>query len=89
MPGVACVSVDSAGGIQLGMQAAKFKVRGNPVVVVGDLVQPHPFDLPHSGAPFMVQGTAKFRVNGIPVCREGHLANCGHATTGRPFFRIP
>ncbi|MDQ0510881.1 PAAR domain-containing protein [Ancylobacter amanitiformis] len=89
MPGVACVSVDVAGGVQLGMQAAKFKVRGQPVVVVGDAVAPHPPDPPHSAAPYMVEGTAKFRVSGIAVCRAGHVANCGHPTTGRPFFRIP
>ena len=88
MPGVACVSVDVAGGQQLGLQAAKFRVRGNPVVVVGDKVAPHGLP-PHSPLPVMVQGTAKFRVSGIPVSREGHLASCGHATTGRGFFRIP
>ena len=89
MPGVACVSVDYAGGVQLGMQAAKFKIRGNPVVVIGDDVESHPPFPPHSSRPVMVEGTSKFRVNGIPVCREGHKANCGHETTGRPFFRIP
>ena len=89
MPGVACVGVDEAGGVQLGMQAAKFKVRGNPVVVVGDAVAPHPPFPPHNDAPVMVQGSSNFRVGGIPVCREGHLASCGHPTTGRPFFRIP
>lgn len=89
MPGVACVGVDEAGGVQLGLQAEKFKVRGNAVVVVGDAVEPHPPAPPHSASPTMVQGTAKFRVNGIPVCRQGHLASCGHATTGRGFFRIP
>jgi uncharacterized Zn-binding protein involved in type VI secretion len=89
MPGVACVSVDMAGGVQLGMQAEKFKVRGNPVVVIGDHVASHPPMPPHLGDPVMVEGSSKFRVGGIPVCREGHLASCGHATTGRPFFRIP
>lgn len=89
MPGVACVSVDTAGGVQLGMQAEKFKVRGNPVAVKGDAVAPHPPAPPHTSNPVMAEGTSKFRVNGIPVCREGHLATCGHPTTGRPFFRIP
>jgi uncharacterized Zn-binding protein involved in type VI secretion len=89
MPGIACVSVDAAGGVQLGMQAAKFKVRGNPVVVVGDHVAPHPPAPPHSTNPVMAQGTAKFRINGIATCRAGHLASCGHATSGRSFFRIP
>ncbi|RRY08804.1 PAAR domain-containing protein [Brucella anthropi] len=87
MPGIACVGVDSAGGKQLGMQAAKFKVRGAPAVVVGDAVAGHGL-FPHN-APVMAQGTAKFRIKGIPVCREGHAASCGHTTTGRPFFRIP
>ncbi|WP_080619432.1 PAAR domain-containing protein [Brucella intermedia] len=87
MPGVACVGVDSAGGVQLGMQAAKFKVRGAPVVVVGDRVAGHG-EQPHA-SPRMAQGTSKFRVNGIPVCRQGHAASCGHTTSGRPFFRIP
>jgi uncharacterized Zn-binding protein involved in type VI secretion len=88
MPGVACVSVDSAGGVQLGAQAAKFKIRGNAVVVVGDKVAAHGVP-PHSPQPVMAQGTSTFRVNGIPVCREGHTADCGHPTTGRSFFRIP
>lgn len=89
MPGVACVSVDVAGGTQLGMAAAKFKVRGNPVVVIGDSVAPHPPFPPHTTGPVMVEGTANFRVNGIPVSRAGHVASCGHPTSGRGFFRIP
>jgi uncharacterized Zn-binding protein involved in type VI secretion len=87
MPGVACVGVDIAGGTQLGMQAAKFRVHGNPVVVIGDHVAGH--GIPPHDAPVMAEGTAKFRVGGIPVCRAGHHASCGHATSGRPFFRIP
>lgn len=89
MPGVACVGVDHAGGMQLGMQGASFKVAGSAVVLLGDAVQSHPPLPPHLGAPFMVEGASTFRLNGIPVCREGHKANCGHPTTGRPFFRIP
>lgn len=89
MPGIACVGVDQAGGIQLGNQAAKFRVRGVAVVVVGDHVASHPPFSPHVGSPVMAQGTAKFRVGGLAVCREGHAASCGHVTTGRPFFRIP
>ena len=89
MPGIACVGVDVAGGVQLGAQATKFKIRGAAAVVVGDHVASHPPAPPHSGSPVMAQGTTKFRINGIPTCREGHTANCGHATTGRPFFRIP
>jgi len=89
MPGVACVGVDEAGGVQLGMQGASMKVAGAPVVLVGDAVAPHPPVPPHTTDPVMVQGSPTFRLNGIPVCRQGHLASCGHPTTGRPFFRIP
>lgn len=89
MPGVACVSVDVAGGVQLGAQAAKFKVRGNPVVVTGDRVAGHPPEPPHTTNPVMVEGSSKFRVGGVAVCREGHRASCGHPTTGQAFFRIP
>lgn len=90
MPGVACVSVDYAGGVQLGMQGAKFRFNGNPVVLIGDHVAPHfPWIPLHVPDPVMVQGTPNFRFNGIPVCRDGHQADCGHPTTGRPNFRIP
>ena len=88
MPGVACVGVDFAGGVQLGNQGAKFRVGGTPVVLVGDHVAPHG-DPPHSSSPVMVEGSSKFRVGGIPVCREGNHASCGHATTGRGNFKIP
>ncbi|WP_162419656.1 PAAR domain-containing protein [Microvirga brassicacearum] len=90
MPGVACVGVDAAGGTQLGLQGANFKVDGNPIVLLGDHVAPHsPFEPPHVPDPTMAQGSPNFRLNGIPVCREGHVATCGHPTTGRPKFRIP
>lgn len=89
MPGIACVGVDFAGGVQLGNQAAKFRVRGSAAVVVGDSVASHPPEPPHIGSPFMVQGSGKFRIVGIPACRQGHQANCGHPTSGRSFFSIP
>ncbi len=89
MPGVACVGVDVAGGFQLGMQGEKMTVAGTPVVLVGDRVAPHPPAPPHTAAPTMVEGSPRFRLKGIPVCREGHRASCGHATTGRSKFRIP
>lgn len=88
MPGVACVGVDFAGGVQLGNQGAKFKVGGNAVVLVGDKVAAHG-EPPHAPPPPMIEGSSKFRVNGIPVCREGDHAACGHATTGRGNFKIP
>ena len=89
MPGIALVGVDAAGGVQLGLQVPWFRVNGQPVAVQGDNVAPHPPAPPHSSGPVMAEGSPAFRVGGIPVCREGHLATCGHATTGRGFFRIP
>lgn len=90
MPGIACQSVDFAGGAQIAGGQSIIKIKGLLVVVLGDPVEPHaPFVPPHVPSPTMVEATSKFRIAGIPVCREGHKASCGHATTGRPFFRIP
>ena len=50
MPGIACVSVDIAGGVQLGAQAAKFKIRGNAAEVLGDRVAGHPPATPNVAA---------------------------------------
>lgn len=89
MPGIAVQTEDAAGGVQLAGGQSKLRIRGRLAVVLGDPVEPHfPF-IPLHTAPFMAQATSKFRIAGIPVCREGHAANCGHTTTGRPFFRIP
>ena len=85
--GVAVHALDIAGGPQQTEANTWFRVQAEPIVVIGDLVQAHG-DPPHSPPPPMVEGSAWFRVGGIPVCREGHHASCGHATTGRPWFRI-
>ncbi len=89
MPGIAVQTEDSAGGTQLAGGQGKFKIRGKLAVVLGDPVEPHPIGPPHDTAPVMAQATANFRIAGIPVCRQGHTASCGHPTTGRPFFKIP
>jgi len=85
--GVAVHALDAAGGAQMTEVNTWFRVEGEPIVVIGDLVTAHG-NPPHSPPPPMVEGSAWFRVAGIPVCREGHHASCGHATTGRPWFRI-
>ncbi len=87
MPGIACQSVDIAGGAQLAGGQSKLRIRGQLAVVLGDPVQPHGLGL-HM-MPVMATASSKFFVQGKPVCREGDLASCGHATTGRPFFKIP
>ncbi|CAH1665845.1 MULTISPECIES: PAAR domain-containing protein [unclassified Chelatococcus] len=81
MPGIARRPTDAAGGNHMsGAQHTVF-AEGAEVVVLGDLVQPHG-PPPHSPPPAMVEASSTVFINGIPICRAGHLASCGHATTG-------
>lgn len=89
MSGIAVAGLDSAGGAQLGGAAAPWSVDGGTIVVQGDPVAPHPPAPPHNLAPAMAQGSAWFTIDGVPVCRAGDLASCGHATTGRPWWTLP
>lgn len=84
--GIAVKSLDSAGGAQLAGGQGFFKVDSALVVLLGDPVEPHGPAV-HAG-PVMAQGSGWMRLNGTPVCRLGHLASCGHPSTGRPWFRI-
>ncbi|MFC2252493.1 hypothetical protein ACETRX_22850 [Labrys portucalensis] len=88
MPGIALVGRDSAGGLQLGQQVAKVKIRGAVPVALGDHVMAHG-EPPHAPDPVMVEASSKFRFGGLRICREGDHASCGHATTGQSFFKIP
>jgi uncharacterized Zn-binding protein involved in type VI secretion len=36
----------------------------------------------------MAEGCGWLTINGTPVCREGHAANCGHTTSGRPWVQV-
>lgn len=85
--GIAVRSLDAAGGAQLAGGQNFFFVEGQPVVLLGDPVTGHG-NGPHAG-PVMAEGSPWMRLNGTPVCREGHLASCGHPSTGRPWWRIP
>lgn len=87
MPGVAVEGLDAAGGVQETQANGWFRISGRPIVVIGDTVAAHG-PAPHSPPPAMVEGSAWFRVGGKPVCRAGHRAACGHATSGRAWFRI-
>lgn len=82
MPGISRVGVDVAGGTIIGNLAPTVFVNGAPVVVMGADVEPHPPALPHSGRPVMVGHSSTVFACGIPVCRQGDLASCGHAATG-------
>jgi len=84
--GIAVQSKDKAEGIQLGGGQTFFIVEKLPVIVVGDPVQGHG-PVVHA-APVMAEGSSWMTLNGIPACRLGHKASCGHPTTGRSWFRI-
>ena len=86
MPGVAVETLDSAGGTQLAGGAPRLKHNGQMVVTLGDPVQSHGAGL--HGAPVMVEANLHCRINGRPICRAGHQANCGHPTTGRPHLTL-
>lgn len=78
MPGVSRVGVDSAGAEIVGNLVPSVLVNGAPVVVRGAAVVPHGT---HVGV--VMQGASgTVLAGGIPVCRAGDSASCGHAATG-------
>lgn len=86
MPGISLVGVDAAGGIIGGGGQSFVTVNGAPVSVVGDAVAGHGKS-PHA-APSMVAGSSLMKINGIPVCRAGDSASCGHAASGQAWFNV-
>lgn len=87
--GIAVKQLDRAGGVQIlppPMQDFWF-VEDNLVVLIGDLVEAHG-PTPHSPPPPMAEGSHWMTINGIPVCRRGDRAVCGHPTTGRTWWKI-
>lgn len=80
MPGIARVGVDQAGGTIVGDLAPTVFVNGSPIVVKGAQVSGHG-RRPHN-SPVMEGASSTVKANGIPVCREGDTASCGHAATG-------
>lgn len=80
MPGITRTGIDTAGGTELG-QSPDVIANGAHVVRVGDPVASHPKDYPHTSA-VMAAGSSTVFVNGIPVCRAGDAASCGHVATG-------
>ena len=84
MPGAARVGTDAAGGAQLGGGQGTVYVDGALWAVQGDAVASHaPCPTPPSHcAATMVGASATVFAGGIPVCRAGDAASCGHASTG-------
>lgn len=88
MFGVARRSMDTAAGAQIGANQTLVTVQGMLWMVLGDVNTPHGF-FPHvPGGDNMAQGSSFVSINGIPVCRQGHKAGCGHPTTGADWFKI-
>lgn len=86
MAGVATGNVDSAGGTQISQANPFYTINDENVVVIGDVVAGHDV-APHDN-PVMAEGEPWYRVNTIPVSREGHLATCGHPTTGQSWYQL-
>ena len=84
MPGAARVGTDTAGGTQLGGGQGTVYVDGALWVVRGDAVASHaPCPVPASHcAATMVGASATVFAGGLPVCRAGDPASCGHPSTG-------
>lgn len=80
MPGISRVNVDVAGGTIVGNLAPTVLVNGAPIAVRGAQVSGHGRN-PHNG-PVMVGASGTVFANGIPVCREGDAASCGHTASG-------
>jgi uncharacterized Zn-binding protein involved in type VI secretion len=80
MPGISRVGADAAGGTIVGNLAPTVFVNGSPIAVQGAAVAGHGRS-PHSG-PVMVGASGTVKANGIPVCRAGDPASCGHAASG-------
>lgn len=80
MPGIARVGTDAAGGTITGALVPSVTVNGKPIAVKGAGVAGHG-NSPHS-APVMVGASGTVTAGGIPICRAGDAASCGHAATG-------
>lgn len=80
MAGIARAGRDFAGGLIVGGKNSRVRAEGLPVVVLGDAVAGHGMS-PHSAA-VMVSASPRVFAGGIPVCRAGDLASCGHQATG-------
>ncbi len=86
MPGIARKTADTAGGEQLAGGQNFARIDGQLIVLLGDPVAGHG-DGEHA-SPVMAEGSSFARINGVPICLAGHLASCGHASTGSDFARI-
>ena len=81
MPGISRAGIDAAGGIIQPTQT-KHTINGAPIATVGASVTGHGSGS-HASA-VMVQGSALFTINGVPVVLQGMRASCNDQATGDP-----
>lgn len=80
--GAARQSMDVARGAQIGANQSFVYLEKVLWMVRGDVNAAHA-PPPHVPGPDAMVGHSVYTyINGIPVCREGHAAGCGHPTTG-------
>lgn len=79
MPPVNRVNLSTAGGLITGSPQTGFIVDGYAVAVDGSSIASHG-DSPHNAA-VTANGQPRFRIDGIPVNRDGDIATCGHSTS--------
>jgi uncharacterized Zn-binding protein involved in type VI secretion len=79
MNGATRKTIDSAGGRRLTGSADVF-VEVKALVRKTDKVAGH--GKSKHAAPVMVKGSSTVFCNGLPACRKGDLASCGHVATG-------
>ena len=83
MPGISRAGMDTAGNTIL-TGKSNVRVNGMPAAHIGSAIAPHcAGDCPNQHtAPVISTGSGMVRVGGIPVCRAGDSATCGHSATG-------
>ena len=80
MPGITRCFTDNAGGVVLGGSNSTVSVNGVPGAVITTPISGHG-DGPHA-APWMAGASTSVYFSGLPVCRVGDTASCGHIATG-------
>lgn len=81
------IDASTAGGVIYASVQGFVRAASLLVSVNGSLISPHG-DSPHNAAR-TANGATWFRINSIPVNRNGDMATCGHLTAnGLSFFRL-
>ncbi|MBF0590184.1 MAG: hypothetical protein HQL53_13770 [Magnetococcales bacterium] len=85
MSGATRCNVDAAGGTIRSLQNW-VTIDDDPWAVIGSPVDGH--GLPPHGSPVMAEGVDWITIDGIPICRAGNAASCGHPATGQSWFEV-